>query len=99
VCLRNLERTYFVRLFALFEESLRDVWEKSFGKTTSPKCVHLLKGCAARTGMKPDTLLAEVHEVREFRNYVVHGTPAPVVTLAVAKSRLCRFFSWMPESW
>lgn len=98
-CLQNLERTYLVRLFALFEESLREIWRRSFGKRTMPRTEHLLNGCAARTGMRPESLLLQTHEVRQFRNHVVHGTAAAVVALADAKSRLCRFFSWMPEQW
>lgn len=99
VCLKNLERTYLVRLFALFEETLRDIWKDSFARGTEPRARELLDGCAAKRRITPEELLLEVHEVRNYRNFVVHGTPAPVVALAVAKSRLCRFLGWMPESW
>src|SRR5260221_89934 len=53
-CLRNLERTYLVRLFALFEETLRDIWRISFGKRTEPRAKDLLDGCAARRSITPD---------------------------------------------
>lgn len=98
-CLNNLERTYLVRLFALFEETLRDVWKDSFGRNTRPTAENLLNGCAARRSITPAKFLSDVHEVRAFRNEIIHGTPAPVVALADAKRRLCRFLGWMPESW
>jgi hypothetical protein len=98
-CLRNLERTYIVRLFALFEETLRGVWNDAFGRATTPGAMDLLNGCAATRAISPATLLSDAHEVREYRNFVIHGTPAPVVALADSKRRLCRFLAWMPESW
>ena len=100
LCLRNLERTYLVRLFALFEETLRDIW-LSFGKNSQPKTKDLLDGCASRRKIPTSApeLLTDAHAVREFRNFIVHGTPAPVVSLADAKSRLCKFLAHMPESW
>jgi len=71
-CLKNLERTYLVRLFALFEGTLRDIWLKSFKKKNQPK-TSLLDGCAAKRKFLPDRLRSDVHEVREYRNAVVHG--------------------------
>lgn len=100
MCLRNLERTYLVRLFALFEETLRDIWP-TLGKKSQPKTTDLLDGCAARRKLPAATtnVLSDAHAVREFRNSIVHGAPAPVVSLAEAKSRLCKFLGWMPVSW
>lgn len=99
ICLRNLERTYLVRLFALFEDGLRQIWLQSFGKPTTPPMKDLIDGCTARRAVTPDDLRTRVHEVREYRNSVLHGTPAPIVALADSKSRLCRFLAWMPEDW
>lgn len=46
-CAANLEATYLVRMFAVFEEALRDVWASAFARRTRPKTVDLLDGCAA----------------------------------------------------
>jgi hypothetical protein len=98
-CLQNLERTYLVRLFAVFEENLRDIWTSSFGKKTQPVAKNLIDGCSARRGISVPRVSSEVHEVRLFRNSVIHGTPAPSVPIAESKRRLCAFMAWMPEGW
>ena len=64
LCLRNLERTYLVRLFALFEENLREVWTLSLERPTEPLAKDLLDGCASRQAIRDDGLLRETHQVR-----------------------------------
>lgn len=97
-CAQHLDATYYIRLFAVFEESLRQVWEVSMEKKTRPKTEDLLNGCAARRDMEHD-ILREAHEVRDYRNMLVHGGNAATVTLDEAIRRLCLFFSRMPPQW
>jgi hypothetical protein len=68
---RNLEATYLVRLFAVFEQALRDYWSKSLKRTTHPKTEDLINSIAARRRVHYQELQA-VHHVRAFRNAVVH---------------------------
>jgi hypothetical protein len=35
---RGLEATYLIRLYAVFEAALREVWAASFGKAAEPPC-------------------------------------------------------------
>jgi hypothetical protein len=93
-CLDNLERTYVVRLFAVFEGRLRDAWTRMARRHTEPPIRHVMDACAARRRVDP-VLLAAAHGVREFRNSIVHGGPAAIVTLGQARSILCRYFAWV----
>jgi hypothetical protein len=97
-CLDNLENTYLVRLFAVFEESLREVWAAAFAKTTYPKTKQLLDGCAARQHVRHDDLI-NAHQVRDYRNAIVHGGQALQITLPQSRAFLCAFFGWMPKHW
>lgn len=94
----NLEGTYLVRLFAEFESGLRS-WYATL-KGTIPPARDLIDAVAARRGI-PDEDRDEVHEVREYRNALVHETDseAQAVALADARNRLCKFFKWLPLEW
>ena len=65
-----------------------------------PRMVDLLEGIGARTDM-PKPWHAEVDEVRRRRNALVHeeAEEVAVVSLAEARTRLCRFFSRLPPDW
>jgi uncharacterized protein len=97
-CRRHLEATYLARMVAVFEAHLRDVWAVALGNATHPKMRDLLDGCAAREAV-PYDLLAQAHAVRDYRNYVVHGTHAAYVSLDDSRAHLCAFFGRMPISW
>ena len=97
-CQNNLENTYIIRLFAQFEASLRDVWAAAFGRPTRPATSDLLDGSAAHQTIRHIDLV-RAHEVRKYRNAIVHGGDATRVTFAQACRRLCVFFSWMPPRW
>jgi hypothetical protein len=96
----NREATYLLRLFAVFENGLREAWLKAERRTTQPGAADLLNAFAARCRMTDDRL-NEAHRVRAYRNSVVHdeseGTEA--VTLAEARRILCRFFCFLPDEW
>lgn len=98
ICYNNCSVTYLVRMFAVFEESLRDVRRLVYGRNTPIKTYDLLQQCASRQHI-PEQDLANAHLVREYRNSIVHGGIAPVVTVAQARSWLCKYFGWMPPKW
>jgi hypothetical protein len=95
---QNLEGTYVVRVFAEFESRARQYWEANW--PTYPKTVDLLDGLAARCGI-PDTQRDNAHRVRDFRNSLVHERDEKTegVPMAIARSYLCRFFSFLPPRW
>jgi len=97
---RNREATYLVRLFAEFENGLRDAWINAFAETTHPKMADLLQAFASRCRM-PDDRLADAHRVRAYRNGIVHDESERAEPLSLAEARrfLCRFFSFLPHTW
>lgn len=96
----NLAPTYLIRLFAEFEAGLREAWSLAFGQTTSPRMQDLIDSFAARR-LIPAPWRAAAHDVRAYRNALVHegGADAPPIELAEASGRLCRFFSYLPDDW
>lgn len=96
-CLANLDATYMIRMFAVFEEGLRLVWDSVFGRRSQPPVSHLLKACAARLNM-PTGVYRAADAARDHRNALVHGGPGRALTAAEMRSRLCRFFSYMPRN-
>lgn len=98
VAARNLEGTYIIRLFAEFETGARQYWGTRWA--TDPRTVDLLDGLGARCGI-PDTQRDNAQWVRAYRNALVHEREdmPEAVTIAVARSRLCHFFSFLPPQW
>jgi hypothetical protein len=98
-CALDLEDTYLVRAFAVFEITLRDYWAKRMRRQTHPKAEHLLKGVAARCH-HPSEDLGRAHAVRDYRNWLLHGGVKPeMVTMAEARSSMCKFLSQLPRTW
>ncbi|MDB5304080.1 MAG: hypothetical protein JWM97_1629 [Phycisphaerales bacterium] len=95
----NLEATYLLRLFAEFESALRSIWA-GIGKTTQPKTSDLLDGLAARRTV-PTSVLHEAHDVRVYRNSLVHedATDAAPVAFGNSIRTLLRFLGYMPPDW
>ena len=96
----NLEGTFLLRLFAEFESGTRDAWLKAFGRATHPPMRDLLEA-VARLRLIPQDWLDDAHEVREYRNRLVHegDDRGDAVSVPEARHRLCRFFSWLPLTW
>lgn len=94
----NLEGTYLLRLFAAFESGLRSYWTSI--RTTKPPVRDLVDSIAGDRRVS-DELRDEVHEVREYRNGLVHESDeeAEPVLLAEARRRLCTFFARLPDNW
>ncbi|WP_435015952.1 hypothetical protein TA3x_003509 [Tundrisphaera sp. TA3] len=90
----RLEATYFIRLFAAFENALRDRWMT--WRTTRPKMEDLVNGLASRRQIAAD-LLQEVHEARNYRNSLVHEFDERIapITLASARRSTCLFLGYL----
>jgi hypothetical protein len=98
-CREHLEATYVIRLFAEFEAGLRQVW-RVLVRQTSPPAQILLDSVAARFFI-PATWLAHAHRVRPYRNNLVHEGDEEIekISLADARSQLCRYMSRLPTTW
>jgi len=99
-CARHLEMTYLLRLFAEFEHVLRDYWH-----TARPRAVRrrtrmeiLINRIAAICAI-PFDALENAHDVREYRNAIVHSDEASRLTFNECKSRLGTFLSFLPRRW
>ncbi len=97
-CYQDLERTYLVRMFAVFEVTLREFWERVAGRRSHPSVTQLMDRIAARCRI-PDDHLTLAHGVREFRNTLVHGGDRRTLALGEARRHLCRFLSNLPREW
>lgn len=97
-CRENIEKTYFVRIFAVFEEGLRDIRKTLYGKRGAIMTYDLVQQCASRQRV-PHDQLRKAHAVREYRNAIVHGGAAAPVPLSLANTWLCLFFNRMPREW
>jgi len=98
-CLDNLELTYVSRLFATYESILRDYWLIGIGRTTDPDVKPLMDSIARRRDMEPATLAA-AHDVRDFRNKVMHrNVQALRIDFAQCSKALGRYISWLPVQW
>lgn len=97
-CHNDLERTYLIRMFAIFEGTLREFWTYISGRRSRPTTTQLIDRIATRRRMPVDHL-TRTHAVRESRNALVHGGGGRSVTIEEARSHLCRFLSNLPRQW
>lgn len=93
----------FIRLFSQFEGILKENLSQhhsSLTLTEDIRAVDLINRAAQRQTPAVSALLREkVHEVRRYRNFLVHpgGITLPVVTFTVALARLSKFVDYFPE--
>jgi len=98
-CVGNLELTYLLRLFAEFEGVLRDYWLHGLHRTTRPQMTDLMNSIAAYCHTTDDDV-NDAHEVREYRNAVIHEHAQDLrFEFRVCRSRLARFARWLPPEW
>jgi hypothetical protein len=97
---RFLEWTYIIRLFAEFESGLRLFWPTARGTDPPSRTRDLIDGIAA-TRRIPDDERANAHDVREYRNFLVHERDEEVdpISISEAGKHLCRFFKFLPPTW
>lgn len=95
---QNLDSTYMIRMFAVFEAGLRDFW-KSF-RTTEARVSDMIRSIGSKRRID-DPVIQKVEIVRVYRNYLVHeeSSKRPVVVVGVARGLLCTYFSRLPENW
>lgn len=95
----ELSEVYFVRMFACFESCLRHYWRASV-KRTKPLTEQLLSSIARRRGIPQDTLDA-VHEIREYRNCLVHEENQAARQYAIneAFKHLQTYLARLPIEW
>ncbi|MBX9583890.1 MAG: hypothetical protein K2X87_26625 [Gemmataceae bacterium] len=99
--LRDLAVTYLVRMFAEFESGLRSFWG-AVKPGKKPMTEQLINGVASKCRV-PDPLRVEVHQVRAYRNRVVHGNEydeaVTPVSVADARRSLVLFLNRLPFEW
>jgi hypothetical protein len=99
--IEELEKTFLVRIYAVFESGLRDYWKNYRGKSTRPQMRVLLLNVATYD-LVPQDWLDDAVVVQLYRNILVHDDDGKVVnrvSVSGAKKTLCRFFSRLPDRW
>ena len=96
----KLEATYLIRMWAEFEMALRSYHEVKTGADTI-RAVDLINWTA---GIKQGRAVSQdvrddVHEVREYRNFLVHGNSVPAVPIDQARKRLNTLLHCLPIEW
>lgn len=97
-CSEDIEDTYLIKLFALFEVVLRD-FEIKFLKRKSKSGIRQLIDKIASHQYVQDDVRKRVHIVRNYRNSVVHAGVSTPITLKDARSFLCQFLANLPRNW
>ncbi len=96
---QGLHDLYFVRMFACFESSLRHYWRTEI-KDSKPSTKQLLSSIAGRHSV-PQDVLDRVHEIRDFRNYLIHEEHEVRMrfTIKQASGYLNEYLSRLPREW
>jgi hypothetical protein len=100
-CADNFELTYLLRLFAEFEAIVRDFWASARPTRRRRRSnMQVLMNRVAIECQIPAEVLQEAHDVREYRNAVIHDrSRMGELTFHVCKSRLGFFLSYLPPRW
>jgi hypothetical protein len=96
----QVEPTYLIRMWAEFEMALRSFHLKKTGDDD----IQASNLVGWTTGVKQGRAISDdvrdlVHEVREYRSYLVHGRPAPAVSIEQARKRLNTLLGCLPINW
>ena len=98
-CREDMENTYLTRMFSEFEITLRDYWANACRRKTYPPARDLIDAIASRRAVIWD-VLAKVHQIREYRNAIIHGgAVAPRIQLVESQTCLSKFISRLPWQW
>ncbi|MGD0899656.1 MAG: DUF4145 domain-containing protein [Thermoguttaceae bacterium] len=95
----HLEGTYIVRVFSEFETALQH-FVRAF-HIRKPRVTETLVNRVRDRGHIPQADTDAVHQVREYRNVLVHDRSKPVapVTVRNATSSVCTFLSRIQRMW
>lgn len=99
----NLDTIFTIRLFAAFEGMLQEHMQQHHPGTHIPEYAgasYLIDTVAtAQTIRISIALCDEVHEVRQYRNSLMHpaGKSALEIPFTAALARLARYVGWLPE--
>ena len=97
-CQNNLEINYILRLFSEFEAAIRDYWEHEV-RNTRPRMQILMDRVADRLSMSA-AHRAAAHEIREYRNEIIHQNPRALeYTYGDCAKALGMFLQWLPQNW
>lgn len=97
-CARNIEITYVLRLFSEFEAILRGYWA-AVGRKSNPRIMPLMNRVAVRC-LISSADLARAHDVREFRNDIIHENLRNMrLSFDECKRNLGVFMRWLPIEW
>jgi hypothetical protein len=100
----NLEATYIIRIYAVFEAALREYWLTHRKQITRPKMYQLVNEAIPNQSFSQD-IIENADEVREYRNFLVHDIEDEpgqgVLNLSVqqAKSYLCAYIARLDSAW
>jgi hypothetical protein len=98
-CAANLQITFVLRLFAEFEAVLRHYWVHGIGRHTEPEMRALMESIARRRSMNADDL-ALAHQIREYRNDIIHENLRDArFDFPQCLRGLGRFLRWLPLQW
>jgi hypothetical protein len=97
---QDIEFTYFVRMFANFEEILRDYWKNGCGRTTHPDMKPLMNSIAAHRRI-PFDIVQGAHDARETRNALMHPDRElkNFMSFNEAESWLSQYLRRLPLDW
>jgi hypothetical protein len=89
----NVETTYIIRLFSGFEALLVEHLAALYPQLRIPRTAEALINRVALRERIPDPIRDLAHNIREYRNMLVHRRPphAPVISFREVRSALNRF--------
>jgi hypothetical protein len=95
----RLEGTYIIRVFAEFEQGLRN-YLRAFKLVVPRNAEQLINKVRDRVQIAHDSSLS-VHAVRLYRNMLMHddALPAPAVSMREATRSLGTFMGWLQRYW
>ena len=96
----NIETTYIVRLFSVFEGILRAILPVRTSSNPDRRSVYDLINRAASKWRISAAVRDEAHRIREFRNLTVHqnSSAASPIAFTDALAGLNRFLAWLPDT-
>jgi hypothetical protein len=95
----NLEGTYLIRMFAVFESGVRSFWRAMRPRARTQAEV-LLDRVGGNRSISAD-VIDDVHAARKYRNNLLHDREEEVVVVTVSQARRCFqiYLARLPNEW